>query len=375
MLALALLAGAPARAADPPAVVELFGEEADDFIAQLTNDGGADPSASAATREEADRFAGPFALRVTPQQRFRSLIKGWNYAIRDKPAPGEYRFLRLAWKKVGGSGIMVQLCDNGNWEHRYVGGTNAVGWPALSVAAKSPEKWEVVTRDLFKDFNAFTLTGMAFTPMDGTAGLFDHVCLGRSVADLDKVTDAVLGKTALKGELKKADLERLWQDLASADAAVYAPAAAALTAGKKEAMPFLRELLKPGAAPDEKELLKWIAELDHEEYRVREKAEEELGKRGAAAEELLKKALRSTDSAEARLRIERLLSKRKGAEVATTPEQLRLRRTVRVLESANTPEAIQALEGLVKNAPSERLRQEARKAVARLEKKAAPAKP
>jgi hypothetical protein len=47
---------------------------------------------------------------------------------------------------------------------------------------------------------------------------------------------------------------------------------------------------------------------------------------------------------------------------------------VRVLEAANTPEAIQALEGLVKQGPGERLKQEAKKALARLEKKADPPK-
>jgi hypothetical protein len=361
-LALTLVA-APARAADPPAVVELFDDDAEELIAQLTNDGGAD--GSTATRDD-DHFSGLCSLRVTPQQRFRSQIKGWSFPIRARPALGEYRYLRLAWKKVGGSGIMVQLCDNGNWEHRYVGGTNAVGWAALAVPGKAPDKWTVVTRDLAGDFGEFTLTGMAFTPMDGTAGLFDHIYLGRTTADLDKVTNAALGKTEVKAELKPADLDRLWQELASDDPAVSAPALWALTAGKKESVPYLRDHLKPGPAPDEKEILKLIADLDDERFKVREAAEEELGKRGEAATALLRKALRETNSAEVRTRVERLLEKRKSADEMGSPEHQRLRRVVRLLETVGSDEAKKALEALGKEAAHDRVRQEAKKALERL---------
>ena len=44
-----------------------------------------------------------------------------------------------------------------------------------------------MTRDLFKDFGAFNLTGIALTPMDGTHGLFDAIYIGRTIEDLDKV--------------------------------------------------------------------------------------------------------------------------------------------------------------------------------------------
>jgi hypothetical protein len=42
----------------------------------------------------------------------------------------------------------------------------------------------VVTRDLFADFGAFTLTGIAFTPGPGEYALFDHVYLARTADDL-----------------------------------------------------------------------------------------------------------------------------------------------------------------------------------------------
>jgi hypothetical protein len=45
----------------------------------------------------------------------------------------------------------------------------------------------VVTRDLFADFGEFTFTGLALSPVDGELALFDHIYLGASSADFDKL--------------------------------------------------------------------------------------------------------------------------------------------------------------------------------------------
>lgn len=60
----------------------------------------------------------------------------------------------------------------------------ATGWAAVEVAPEPPHQWVVVTRDLWKDFGPFTLTGIAPTAMGGVA-LFDRIELLRS---LDGVT-------------------------------------------------------------------------------------------------------------------------------------------------------------------------------------------
>ena len=66
---------------------------------------------------------------------------------------------------------------------------------AAVALTRAPGEWTVVTRDLFKDFGgAFLLHGMALTPMDGTAGYYDHMYLGRTIEDLDKVTAAKKNK-------------------------------------------------------------------------------------------------------------------------------------------------------------------------------------
>src|SRR5262249_34846652 len=147
-------------------------------------------------------------------------LPGWNFPIREKPARGEYRYLRFAWKKVGGNGVMLQLCgDDYRTINRYLAGTAKVPWQALKIADQPPTERHVVTRDLFKDFGSFVLMGLAFTPMDGDAGLFDHMYLGRTLEDLEKVK-VVSGKGNANVRQSARDLENLWKDLKSRDAAV-----------------------------------------------------------------------------------------------------------------------------------------------------------
>jgi hypothetical protein len=60
-------------------------------------------------------LSGKAALGITPLQRDNPRIAGWQFAIREKPGPGEHRFMRLAWKKRGEGSVMVELAANGQW--------------------------------------------------------------------------------------------------------------------------------------------------------------------------------------------------------------------------------------------------------------------
>ena len=138
-----------------------------------------------------DKFSGETSLRVTPPQRYSSKIEGWGFRIREKPVVGEYRYIRFAWKSAHASGVMLELADDGQWPpaekplRRYFAGKNLTGWEAVEVASSLPEDWTIVTRDLWKDFGDFTLTGFAPTAMGGPA-LFDRVELLRAIdADAD----------------------------------------------------------------------------------------------------------------------------------------------------------------------------------------------
>ena len=127
-----------------------------------------------------EKYSGESCLRITPPQRFSSRIKGWEFRIREKPAVGEYRYLRFAWKSPQASGVMLELADNGQWPaadetlRRYFAGKNLTAWQAVGIAPRPPADWTVMTRDLWQDFGDFTLTGIAPTAIGGPA-FFDRI--------------------------------------------------------------------------------------------------------------------------------------------------------------------------------------------------------
>lgn len=132
-----------------------------------------------------DVHAGKAAMSVTPLQREAANIPGWRFEIREHPRPGQYRFLRFAWKKRGGGSALLELASSGRWPDakvaagRYVAGPNTTGWAAKEVAENAPENWTVVTCDLWRDMGDFTLTGIAPTCDKGSEVLFDSLILGR----------------------------------------------------------------------------------------------------------------------------------------------------------------------------------------------------
>ena len=136
-------------------------------------------------------FAGKFALGITPLQRDGVRIPGWEFRIRENPQSGEYRYLRMAWRKSGPGGIMLELALNGSWPAassaagRYAAGPNQTGWAAISLSDTAPRDWTVVTVDLWKDLGDVTLTGCAPTCDQGEEAFFDSLLLASSVASLD----------------------------------------------------------------------------------------------------------------------------------------------------------------------------------------------
>lgn len=165
-----------------PVAVTLFDDDSA-FVKLLDTGSG---TASLATE---DVHSGKVALVITPPQRYSHRIPGWSFPIVERPGPGEFRYLRLAWKTRGADGVMLELAADGGWPapgdpvRRYYSGKNTTVWQARRVSPRSPGEWTVVTLDLWKDNGAFTLTGMAPTAMGGKA-FFDRIELLRSLAEV-----------------------------------------------------------------------------------------------------------------------------------------------------------------------------------------------
>ena len=198
---------------------------------------------------------------------------------------------------------------------------------ALVVTDTAPRVWSLVTIDLYKDFGERTLTGIAFT-IHGGAGSFDHVYLGRTIEDLDRIDVGGISKTAL--DLDQAELQKLWQDLIADDAGVAYRAFWRMVAGREHSESFIKSKLpglKPAGAVNA-QLEAWVRDLDSESFAAREKAFQELKKHLDAATPLLEAALAGKPSAEANRRIRTLLGGRKGQDA----EDLRRSRALRILE-------------------------------------------
>src|SRR5262249_18453850 len=76
-----------------PPVVELLEDNAEALLKQLTNPTG-DPGEGHV--EATVVFSGANSIKIVPMQRFHPTIPGWRHRIVEKPAPGEYRYLRFA---------------------------------------------------------------------------------------------------------------------------------------------------------------------------------------------------------------------------------------------------------------------------------------
>jgi len=165
-------------------------------------------------------------------------------------------------------------------------------------------------------------------------------------------------------DLEEKQVAAHWAELAGEDAGKAFLAIRALAAAPRNAVPFLKDRLKPVAAPDPKELAQWLAELDDPEFATRQKAAADLERMGELAEPALRKALDDKPSLEMRRRLEQLLEKLKYA--VPTGDELRNQRALEALEVLGTAEARQVIEGLAKGAAGARLTRAAAAAVHRL---------
>jgi WD40 repeat protein len=164
--------------------------------------------------------------------------------------------------------------------------------------------------------------------------------------------------------LQAADLEQRWQALAEEDAEKAWAALLDLVDAPRDAVPFLKDRLKPTVRADAKRVQALIGQLDDLQFKVRNQAAQELLQLGEQIVPVVDKALAANPPLETKQRLEDLRGILTGT--VLQGERLRAYRAVEVVELIGTAEARQLLQALADGAPDALLTKSARAALKRL---------
>src|SRR5262249_15850769 len=146
-------------------------------------------------------------------------------------------------------------------------------------------------------------------------------------------------KEAWGKPLAAVDLDACWADLSGDDAARAYRAIQKLAGSPKDAVPYLQRRLQPAPAVDEKRVREPTADLGSEDFALRDAAMKELKQFEESALDFYRKALADKPSAEARRRLEALVTRYAEPWVSPWPELVRSLRSLEALELTATPEA------------------------------------
>jgi hypothetical protein len=239
----------------------------------------------------------------------------------------------------------------------------------LAVVAGYPAAGQILLVDLASGKKLRPLRGhegdvrcLSFSP-DGTllaSGSADTTALVWDAAGFTR------GRPAAPGAGR--DPAALWEGLADADAARAYRALWGLVAAPEEAVPLLRERLRP-VPPADTRIRGRIAELGSTDFATREKATRELKALGELARPALEELLESKPEPEVLRRARRLLEQ---AAAPPSRQQLRQARAVEALEYIGSAEARRLLQELAGGAPGARLTEEAGASLRRLERRTTP---
>jgi WD40 repeat protein len=167
--------------------------------------------------------------------------------------------------------------------------------------------------------------------------------------------------------LSTKDLDRTWAELPEEDALKAYQAIRALARTPQQSLPLLRQRLQPVPAAAQKRIDKLIIDLDAETFPEREKATRELEQLGEQVVTALRATLAGKPNLEVQRRIERILRRIEGEKPST--EQRTEARALEVLELIDTPAAKALLRKLASGAPRARLTEEAKAALARVQRR------
>jgi WD40 repeat protein len=298
--------------------------------------------------DSAQATAGNFtpALAIAPDGKHLAIGAGPNIELRELRHGREVRQYAIY-----GTLQCLVFSPNG----KYLAGSSDDG---------SIRIWEAATGSLLTELRGHrgSAAGLAFSPDGATlasAGNDTTVLFW----DLRRCIDMDAPITALQD----AAVAQMWKDLAVDDAEAAFKAMQQLAERPEQAMPLLREQLKPVVPIDAEYMAKLVADLESARFDQRKRAAAELEKLAELAEPALKARLADDPPLDLKQRLEKLLEQSAGP--ATVPELVRAMRGIETLERIGTPEARQLVETMAQGASESRVTQAAKKSLERLTRK------
>jgi S1-C subfamily serine protease len=175
-----------------PALYRLFEDDVTLVTASATDPPSQGTPINPATFLDAEQaHSGSHALRVSVENPL-TLRLPKAIPIRERPQPGQYRFMLFAFRKDGGKLAAEIRSTNPSSLHRYEAGPDAPLQPEIKHVWKKalPDEWVSIPRDLFGDFGEFDLQELTLSVADGQPALFDHIYLARTQDDFQLATAA-----------------------------------------------------------------------------------------------------------------------------------------------------------------------------------------
>ncbi len=306
-----------------------------------------------ATAQEFFNFPGQFtmgALAISPDGRLLAQGTQAKDGLLIEVATGK-EVLRVPGL---GEGSTIAFSHHGKW----LAGCSGWNGPTIGV-------WDIRTgQRLLTLKGPAPVRSLAFSPNDKTlaAGLSDTTALIWDLSALPSKQKTVQVDVAKY-------LQELWSDLAHGNPNQAYTAMWSLAATPEQAVDYLEKRLQADPGVDPKRLQKLIADLNSEEFSVREAASREMERLGGEVQPALRRALDRKPSPEVRRRLEVLLALPPGR--IWSPDILRGLRAIQALEHMANPKAQELLKSLARGAPEARLTQEAKASLDRLAKRAA----
>jgi WD40 repeat protein len=311
-------------------------------------------------------------------------IRLWDRATGQEKAPIVGRFagaLALSFSADGRS-LCAAGCD---------GRVRLWELAANQVRYSFPREGTEITAAAFTPDGRFLATGSgdgAVRLWDTTAGKERHVFRGHrgpitmlafaaqspllasssrdTTAIVWDLADLLRSETPSRRELSEHQIEAMWAKLAGNAPSAY-DALQTLRSAPHQVVPYLRGRMQPVKI----DVARLIAELDSDEFSVREKASQQLARYGHVVEKPLRQTLEKKPSPEVRRRIKDLLIHMRDVSdvVRAAPREVRC---IELLENIGTTQARRILQTLAGGIAEAELTQQAKASLARLAHHAPP---